>query len=63
MVVGTVSSRTIGISSALGIGFVTLASLGIYYIYTQAWGLVFELAYVIVLLIVFAIVADRLLIR
>ncbi len=48
---------------AMLIAFVALAYFGVQYMLTQGWGLVFEVAYILVLLIVFAIVADRLFIR
>lgn len=63
MAVQNLSSRTAGIAGGLLTAFVALAAIGVWYIYEQAWGLVFELAYVLGVLIVFLIVADQLLVR
>ncbi|WP_137288436.1 hypothetical protein [Natronorubrum halophilum] len=63
MAVGNISSRTAGVGVGLVVAFLALAFVGIRYILTQSWGLIFELAYLLILLIVFGIVADRLFIR
>ncbi|MFC6906607.1 hypothetical protein [Halalkalicoccus tibetensis] len=63
MTVRQLSSRMVGKMGAMLIAFVALAYFGVQYMLTQGWGLVFEVAYILVLLIVFAIVADRLFIR
>ena len=63
MAVQTISSRTAGMAGALFVAFLILAYVGVQYILEQAWGLVFEIAYLLVLLIVFAIIADRLFVR
>lgn len=63
MAVQTISSRTAGMAGALSVAFLILAYGGVRYILEQGWGLVFEVAYLLILLIGFAIVADRLFIR
>ncbi|OVE84878.1 hypothetical protein [Natronolimnobius baerhuensis] len=63
MAVQNLSSQKTGIAGGLLVAFVALAAIGIWYIYEQAWGLVFELAYILGLLIVFLIIADQLFIR
>lgn len=63
MAVRELSSRTVGKAGAVLVAFVALAYFGVQYMLTQGWGLVFEVAYVLLLLIVLAIVADRLFIR
>ncbi|WP_121740872.1 hypothetical protein [Natronorubrum halophilum] len=63
MAVGNISSRTAGVGVGLVVAFLALAFVGIRYILTQSWGLIFELTYLLILLIVFGIVADRLFIR
>lgn len=63
MAVTNGSSRTAGIAGGFLVAFLLLAYLGVQYILSQAWGLVFEVTYVLILLIVFAILADRVFIR
>ncbi|NGM69997.1 hypothetical protein G6M89_13425 [Natronolimnobius sp. AArcel1] len=63
MAVRNLSSQTTSIAGGLLAGFIVLAAIGVWFIYQQAWGLVFELAYVLGLLIVFLIAADQLLVR
>ena len=63
MAVQNISSRTAGMAGALFVAFLIVAYAGVQYILEQGWGLVFEVAYVLALLIVFAIIADRLFIR
>lgn len=63
MAVQNISSRTAGMAGALAVAFLVLAYVGVRYILEQAWGLVFEVAYILALLIVFAFVADRLFVR
>lgn len=63
MAVQNIEPRTAGMAGGLFVAFLALAYVGVQYILEQAWGLVFELAYVLALMIVFAIIADRLFIR
>lgn len=61
--VGDVSSRTVRIVVGLVASFLLLASIGVWYLYEAEQVLIFELAYVLLLLIGFALIADRLLVQ
>ncbi|AEH38392.1 hypothetical protein Halxa_3786 [Halopiger xanaduensis SH-6] len=50
-------------AGVLSLAFLVLAYAGVQYILEQGWGLVFEVAYLLALLIGFAIVADRLFVQ
>lgn len=63
MAIGNVSSRTVGVGGALALAFGLLASGGMWYIHSQRWGLIFEIAYLLILLIALAIVGDRAFVR
>ncbi|WP_148263649.1 hypothetical protein [Halopiger xanaduensis] len=63
MAVQRLSSRTVGMAGVLSLAFLVLAYAGVQYILEQGWGLVFEVAYLLALLIGFAIVADRLFVQ
>ncbi|AGB38904.1 hypothetical protein [Natronococcus occultus] len=63
MAVAKSLSRTGSIAGIVVVSFVALAYFGVQYILAQGWGLIFEVTYLLVLLIVFAIVSDRLFIR
>jgi uncharacterized membrane protein len=63
MAVQNLSSRTAGIVGALFLAFLVFAYMGVQFILEQAWGLVFEVAYLLFLLIIFAIITDYLFVR
>lgn len=63
MAVQNLSSRTVGTVGALFFAFLVLAYVGVQFILEQAWGLIFEVAYLLFLLIIFAIITDYLFVR
>lgn len=63
MAVRNISSRTVGTGGALAVAFLVLAFGGVWYILAQSWGLIFELTYLLMLLIAFTIIVDRLFVR
>lgn len=63
MAVQRVSSRAVGIVGALAVMVLVLAYVGVQYIIEEGYGLVYEIAYVLLLLIALTIAVDRLLVR
>ncbi|SDK55735.1 hypothetical protein [Natronorubrum texcoconense] len=63
MAVQTIESRTVGTAGALAVGFLLLAAAGVWFILTQGWGLIFEITYLLVLVIALSLIVDRLFIR
>lgn len=63
MAVRNIATRTVGVGGSLVVAFLVLAAVGVWYILAQGWGLIFELTYLLILSIAFAIAADRLFVR
>ena len=63
MEVATGRYQRIGLFSAIMIVFLALAAAGVWFIYQEGWGLMYEITYVVFLLIGLAVLLDKLFVR